>query len=181
MPRKNGADETPPTDGGPGHNVGGIAGDRLRSFIEHIERLEEEKRATAEDIKEVFAEAKGAGFDTKVMRLIIKERRMDADDLAEQRTILDIYRDALGMFVDTPLGAAAMASVDKAAARAKPVVSPTQPHEIARQTGLADGIAGVRDHAARWPQGEFGAADYEMGWVDGQSQRVERMTDISGA
>lgn len=89
-------------------DVGGIAGDQLRSFIERVERLEEEKRSLAADIKEVFAEAKGTGFDTKIMRQIIKERRMDKDDLDEQETLLDIYRRALGMLVDLPLGEAAM-------------------------------------------------------------------------
>jgi uncharacterized protein (UPF0335 family) len=81
-------------------DVGGIAGDRLKSFIERIERLEEEKRALQEDIKEVFAEAKGTGFDTKVMRQIIKIRRMDKDDLDEQETLLDVYKRALGMIPD---------------------------------------------------------------------------------
>ncbi len=81
-------------------DVGGIAGDRLKSFIERIERLEEEKRALAEDIKEVFAEAKGTGFDTKIMRQIIKIRKMDKDDLDEQETLLDVYKRALGMIPD---------------------------------------------------------------------------------
>jgi uncharacterized protein (UPF0335 family) len=88
-------------------DVGGIAGERLRSFIERIERLEEEKRTLAEDIKEVFAEAKGAGFDAKIMRQIIKIRRMDKDDLDEQETLLDIYKRALGMLPDAPASAAA--------------------------------------------------------------------------
>jgi uncharacterized protein (UPF0335 family) len=89
-------------------DVGGIAGERLRSFIERIERLEEEKRTLAEDIKEVFAEAKGSGFDTKIMRQIIKIRRMDKDDLDEQETLLDIYKRALGMLPDAePTSAAA--------------------------------------------------------------------------
>jgi uncharacterized protein (UPF0335 family) len=78
-------------------DVGGIAGERLKSFIERIERLEEEKRALAEDIKEVFAEAKGNGFDTKIMRQIIKIRRTDQDDLDEQEALLDTYMRALGM------------------------------------------------------------------------------------
>jgi uncharacterized protein (UPF0335 family) len=78
-------------------DVGGIAGDRLKSFIERIERLEEEKRALAEDIKEVYAEAKGTGFDTKIMRQIIRIRKMDKDDLDEQETLLDVYKRALGM------------------------------------------------------------------------------------
>jgi uncharacterized protein (UPF0335 family) len=78
-------------------DIGGIAGEQLRSFIERIERLEDEKRATATDIKEVFAEAKGIGLDTKIMRQIIKIRRMDKDDLDEQETLRDVYMRALGM------------------------------------------------------------------------------------
>jgi len=78
-------------------DVGGIAGDRLKSFVERIERLEEEKQALANDIKEVYAEAKGTGFDTKIMRQIIRLRKMDKDDLDEQETLLDVYRRALGM------------------------------------------------------------------------------------
>ena len=88
-------------------DVGGIAGEQLRSFIERIERLEEERKNLAEDIKEVFAEAKGNGFDTKIMREIIKIRRMDEDDLDEQETLLDIYKRALGMLPDIPESVAA--------------------------------------------------------------------------
>jgi len=83
-------------------DVGGIAGERLKSFIERIERLEEEKKALAEDIKEVFAEAKGVGFDVKTMRQIIKIRRLDQDDLDEQEALLDVYKRALGMVPDLP-------------------------------------------------------------------------------
>jgi uncharacterized protein (UPF0335 family) len=78
-------------------DVGGIAGDRLRSFIERIERLEEERKTLSEDIKEVYAEAKGTGFDTKIMRQLIRIRKMDKDDLDEQETLLDVYKRALGM------------------------------------------------------------------------------------
>ena len=78
-------------------DVGGIAGDRLKSFIERIERLEEERRTLGADIKEVYAEAKGTGFDTKIMRQVIRLRRMDKDDLDEQEILLDVYRRALGM------------------------------------------------------------------------------------
>jgi uncharacterized protein (UPF0335 family) len=78
-------------------DVGGIAGERLKSFIERIERLEEEKKALAEDIKEVFAEAKGVGFDVKTIRQVLKLRRMDKDDLDEQEALLDTYLRALGM------------------------------------------------------------------------------------
>ncbi|MFZ3238081.1 MAG: DUF2312 domain-containing protein, partial [Stellaceae bacterium] len=65
-------------------DVGGIAGERLKSFIERIERLEEEKRTLAEDIKEVYAEAKGTGFDTKIMRQLIRIRKRDQDELDEE-------------------------------------------------------------------------------------------------
>ena len=78
-------------------DVGGIAGDQLKSFIERIERLEEERRTLGEDLKEVYAEAKGNGFDTKIMRQIVRLRRMDQDDLNEQETLHDVYRRALGM------------------------------------------------------------------------------------
>ena len=88
-------------------DVGGIAGERLKSFIERVERLEEEKRALAEDIKEVYAEAKGVGFDAKIMRQIIKIRKMDQDELDEQETLLDVYKRALGMIPDLPSEAAA--------------------------------------------------------------------------
>jgi uncharacterized protein (UPF0335 family) len=78
---------------------GGIAGDHLKSFIERIERLEEEKAAIAGDIKEVYAEAKGTGFDTKIMRQIIRLRKMEANDRQEQEELLDIYMRAVGMVV----------------------------------------------------------------------------------
>ena len=78
-------------------DVGGIAAERLRSFVERIERLEEEKAALAADIKDVFAEAKGTGFDTKIMRQIIRLRKMDRADMQEQETLLDLYKRALGM------------------------------------------------------------------------------------
>jgi uncharacterized protein (UPF0335 family) len=81
-------------------DVGGIAGERLKSFIERIERLEEEKRALGEDIKEVYAEAKGTGFDTKIMRQIIRIRKRDQDELDEEETLLDVYKRALGMLPD---------------------------------------------------------------------------------
>jgi uncharacterized protein (UPF0335 family) len=89
-----------------GHN--GIAADQLRSYIERIEKLEEEKRAIAEDIKEVKAEAKGNGFDAKIITKIVALRRMDRDKRREEQAILDLYMDALGMLADTPLGEAAI-------------------------------------------------------------------------
>lgn len=76
---------------------GGIAADRLRSFIERIERLEEEKKGLADDVKEIYAEAKGTGFDTKIMRQIIRLRKMEQADRQEQEALLELYRQALGM------------------------------------------------------------------------------------
>ena len=76
-------------------DVGGIAADRLRSLIERIERLEEEKKAIASDIRDIYAEAKGAGFDTKIMKAIIKLRKMNAADRDEKDMLLDTYRRAL--------------------------------------------------------------------------------------
>ena len=74
-----------------------VAAGQLRAFIERIERLEEEKRTVADDIKEVFAEAKGTGFDTKAMRSIIRLRKKDQAERQEEETILDLYKAALGM------------------------------------------------------------------------------------
>ena len=68
----------------------------LRAFLERIERLEEEKRAIADDIKEVYAEAKGTGYDVKIMRKILSIRRMDAEKRREEEEILEIYLAALG-------------------------------------------------------------------------------------
>ena len=78
-------------------DVGGIAGAQLKSFIERIERLEDEKRTLGEDIREVYAEAKGNGFEPKIMRQIIKIRKMDKDEHDEQETLLDLYKRALDM------------------------------------------------------------------------------------
>ncbi|WP_353003717.1 DUF2312 domain-containing protein [Mesorhizobium sp. M0976] len=74
-----------------------VAAGQLRAFIERIERLEEEKKTIADDIKEVFAEAKGTGFDTKAMRSIVRLRKKDQAERQEEEAILDLYKAALGM------------------------------------------------------------------------------------
>ncbi len=76
---------------------GNVAADQLRLFIERIERLEEEKTALTADIREVYAEAKGHGFDTKIMRQVVRIRRLDKADRQEQEAVLDLYLSALGM------------------------------------------------------------------------------------
>lgn len=77
-----------------------VPGRRLKSFIERVERLNEEKAALTADIREVFAEAKSQGFDTKILRAVIKLRAMNSEDRREQQELLRIYCDALGMEVD---------------------------------------------------------------------------------
>lgn len=86
----------------------GVAADELRQFIERIERLEEEKAGIQGDIKEVFAELKGRGFDAKAVRTIIRIRKQDHTERQEQEAILELYMQALGMLADTPLGRAAV-------------------------------------------------------------------------
>lgn len=92
---------------GIGHNsgtkpndVGGIAVDRLRSFVDRVERLEEEKKGLQDDIREVYSEAKGTGFDVRLLREIIRLRRMDKADRQEREAVLALYKEALGMDVE---------------------------------------------------------------------------------
>lgn len=74
-----------------------FAKDQLRSVVERIERLEEEKQALADDIKEVYAEAKGNGFDTKILRQVVRLRKQDVAERQEREALLDLYMHALGM------------------------------------------------------------------------------------
>ena len=78
-------------------DVGGIASERLRTIIERIERLEEEKAALAEDIREIYSEARVAGFDAKIIRQLIRLRKLDGADPREQEELLDLYKRALDM------------------------------------------------------------------------------------
>ena len=75
----------------------------MKSFIERIERLEEEKRALSGDIKEVYAEARGTGFEPKIMRQIIKIRKMDKEEVDEEESLLDLYKRALGMMPEADM------------------------------------------------------------------------------
>lgn len=74
-----------------------FAKDQLKAFIERIERLEEEKKATSDDIRDVYAEAKGTGFDVKALRTIVRLRKLDTDERREQQEVLETYMHALGM------------------------------------------------------------------------------------
>lgn len=88
-----------------GHN----SKEQIRSIIERVERLEEEKKILADDIKDVYAEAKGNGFDVKALRVIVRRRKQDKNKLAEHEAIVETYLHALGDLADTPLGKAAVA------------------------------------------------------------------------
>lgn len=90
-----------------GHN----SKEQIRAFVERVERLEEEKKAIADDIRDVYAEAKGNGFDVKALRTIVRLRKQDANERAEQQAIIDTYMHALGMLADLPLGQAAIERV----------------------------------------------------------------------
>jgi uncharacterized protein (UPF0335 family) len=88
-----------------GHNV---AGERLASIVDRIEKLEEERKLLQGDIKDIYTEAKSGGFDVKVLRMLIASRKKDQDEWEEQQTLLETYMKALGQLADTPLGAAAL-------------------------------------------------------------------------
>ena len=77
--------------------VGGVAGEHLRSYIDRIERLEDEKAGLAADIRDIYAEAKGNGFDARTMRRIVSLRKLDQGERDEQEALLDLYRRALDM------------------------------------------------------------------------------------
>ncbi len=85
--------ETP----GPGHNSGQVSGQRIKSFIERVERLESAKKDLADDIKDVYAESKGAGFEPKIIRKIVGLRRMNLEKRREEQELMDLYLAAIGM------------------------------------------------------------------------------------
>lgn len=98
------ADEMTDTDSDNRSNSNGM----LKSLVERVERLEEEKKSIAGDIKEVYAEAKANGFDVKILRKVIAIRKKDAAQRAEEEALVETYMAALGMLADTPLGQAAV-------------------------------------------------------------------------
>ena len=104
-----------------------VAADQLRAFIERVERLEEEKASIGADIKEVYAEAKGNGFDTKVLRRIVAIRKMDAAERAEQEALLELYLSALGM---TPLEEAAARDEDDEEVDPEDIVNPEEAERL---------------------------------------------------
>jgi len=93
----------------PGHNSGGIAAGRLRSIVDRIERLETERKALGDEVKDIYTEAASAGFDKKVLRRLIADRKKDAAEVDEMEALLETYKRALGQLADTPLADAAVA------------------------------------------------------------------------
>ena len=94
---------------------------QLKSIVERIEVLEAEKKDVSDDIRDLYAESKSQGFDAKALRTIIKKRKQDADERAEQAAILDVYLSALGMIADLPLGQAAIERATAPTRTRKPV------------------------------------------------------------
>lgn len=140
----------------------GVAADELRQFIERLERLEEEKAGILGDIKEVFAEAKGRGFDTKAMRTILRIRKQDHSERQEQEAILELYMQALGMLADTPLGRAA---VSREFAESRITISgPGMEPVETTGAGLARASAslGVEAHAQRNRRGGSAARQIDL-------------------
>lgn len=128
-------------------SIGGIAAESLRQLIERIERLEEEKAQIAADIKEVYAQAKGQGFDTKTMRQIVKLRKLEQHERDEQEALLDIYKAALGMLNGTPLGDAAVRRLST-----KPPAPAPEPD---------DGQSDIEDFASTGKEEDADAPDAE--------------------
>lgn len=89
---------TDKTEAGVGHNSGEVSGQRLKSYLERIERLTEDKKALGEDIRDVFSEAKSAGFDPKIMRKQLARRKANKEKLAEEEQLLELYEAAVGVF-----------------------------------------------------------------------------------
>ncbi len=114
-------------------DVGGIAADRLKSFVERIERISEEIKGLQADVKEVYAEAKGTGFDQRTIKQIIKLRAMSQEERDEQEALLDIYKAALGMLNGTPLGDAAVRKMSR-----KDDPPPAKRHADDGQTDIED-------------------------------------------
>jgi uncharacterized protein (UPF0335 family) len=136
--------------------LGSISADQLRLLVERIERLEEEKRGIAEDIRDVYGEAKATGFDVRTMRTIIRLRRMEKHHRDEADMLLDTYKAALGMdFTSTPLGAAIQnfeqttegIAVTMTVAGGDEVALNQEARDSAAESeGYADAVALVREH-----------------------------------
>lgn len=153
----------------------GVARDQLRSFIERIERLEEEKKTIADDIKDVYGEAKGTGFDTKILREVIKIRKQDKDERAEREAILDSYLAALGMieqpgfFDDEPRQPA---TVDRKARAALRTSEAMDDNKAFSAMMLADGLISEEAHRENIALSDAVARKYGAGVIDTQTGEI---------
>ncbi|MDW9814955.1 DUF2312 domain-containing protein [Sinorhizobium meliloti] len=153
----------------------GVARDQLRAFIERIERLEEEKKTIADDIKDVYGEAKSLGFDSKILRKVISIRKQDADERAEQEAILDTYLHALGMieqpgfFDDEPRQSARVDRETRAKLRTSEAMDDTKAFsaELA-----AAGLISQEAHAENMALSDAVARKYGAGVVDPETGEI---------
>lgn len=161
-----------------------IASDELRLLIERVERLEEEKKGIADDIRDVYLEAKSRGFDPKTMRAIVRLRKMDVNDRREAEALLDTYKAALGMLDGTPLGRWALerlegddekkpaptddeddgAAGDEAAPPASPPVEPEKTVEDAKAMGTAAAHEGKPVTSNPFPARDLRRAAWDEAW-----------------
>lgn len=143
-----------------------IAGQRLLSFIERIERLEQEKSCLLQDIAEVKKEAKGCGFDVKTINRIVKERRQTQEQIQEEQALLELYRAALGMLHDTPLGEAARRQISKPQEEhaPPPPVFSEEDIKTAREEGTAAANSGVPITENPYPARDPRRAAWDEAW-----------------
>jgi uncharacterized protein (UPF0335 family) len=175
---------------GSGHNsgIGGIAAEALGQYVDRIERLEEEKKALLADIKSVYDEAKSTGFDAKILRKIVAERRKSEADRQEEAAIMDLYRGALGMLNGTPLGNAAIrrltghnepreapyAPSPLSGGSGKPEpVEPDVTEAVAREQGKEAALAGKPVTDNRFPAHDPRRAAWDEGWCSVQGTGME--------
>lgn len=157
-------------------NPGDTVSQRLKSFIERLERLEIEKTAILADIKEVKSEAKGVGFDIKTINKILRERKLTSDEIDEEQSLLDLYRAALGMLHDTPLGLAARkrfepsedvsSSSSKSASKKSALEEPYKSAALdqARELGKADAKNGKPITHNPYPADDKRRAAWDEAW-----------------
>jgi uncharacterized protein (UPF0335 family) len=157
-----------------------VAKDQLKSFIERIERLEEEKKSLADDIRDVYAEAKANGFDTKALREIIKRRTWDRDELAEHDATVDSYKLALGMLVDTPLGEAAIKRASEGTSENVTRDTLTNPKNMPSKKAVRD--AADRAEARARPcaaKAEVIRSDPIAGWSSPEARQAHNLEVVS--
>lgn len=156
-------------------DVHSVARDQLRSFIERIENLESEKKTIADDIKDVYGEAKGMGFDGKILKKVIAIRKMDRDERAEQEAILDTYLAALGMieqpdfFADEPRSAAPVDRQARAALRTSEAMDDNKAFSAQL---VADGLISEDAHRENLALSDAIARKYGAGVIDPETGEV---------